>query len=100
MISLYEDTHFTFRFADDRIIPRFHLEGVEAGRQVSVFKIIPTPANACACWRRQPWTRRLGGPGCADHRASGLRRLSSCKRDTNQPGKKVNVSDEIQPYVV
>jgi hypothetical protein len=31
----------TFRFADDRIIPRFHLEGVEAGRQVSVFKINP-----------------------------------------------------------
>lgn len=38
---LYEDPHFTFRFADDRIIPRFHLEGVEAGRQVSVFKIDP-----------------------------------------------------------
>ena len=41
MISLYEDPHFTFRFADDRIIPRFHLEGIEAGRQVSVFKIDP-----------------------------------------------------------
>jgi hypothetical protein len=41
MLPLYEDPHFTFRFADDRIIPRFHLEGVEAGRQVSVFKIDP-----------------------------------------------------------
>ena len=30
------------RFADDRIIPRFHLEGVEAGRHVSVFKIDPS----------------------------------------------------------
>jgi hypothetical protein len=39
MRPLYEDPHFTFRFADDRLIPRFHLEGVEAGRQVSVFKI-------------------------------------------------------------
>ena len=39
MKSLYEDPHFAFRFADDRSIPRFHLEGVEAGRQVSVFKI-------------------------------------------------------------
>jgi len=29
------------RFADDRLIPRFHLEGVEAGRRVSVFKIDP-----------------------------------------------------------
>ena len=39
MRPLYEDPHFAFRFADDRSIPRFHLEGVEAGRQVSVFKI-------------------------------------------------------------
>ena len=41
MISLYKDPHFTFRFADDRIIPRFHLEGIEAGRRVNVFKIDP-----------------------------------------------------------
>ena len=41
MLPLYEDPHFTFRFADDRIIPRFHLEGVEAGRRVSVFRIDP-----------------------------------------------------------
>jgi hypothetical protein len=41
MLPLYEDPHFTFRFADDRMIPRFHLEGVEAGRRVSVFRIDP-----------------------------------------------------------
>jgi hypothetical protein len=41
MTPLYADPWFTFRFADDRIIPRFHLEGVQAGRQVSVFKIEP-----------------------------------------------------------
>jgi hypothetical protein len=41
MIPLYHDPHFTFRFADDRIIPRFHLEGMEAGRRVSVYKINP-----------------------------------------------------------
>jgi hypothetical protein len=41
MIPLHHDPWFTFRFADDRIIPRFHLEGVEAGRSVSVFKIAP-----------------------------------------------------------
>ena len=39
MMPLYEDAWFTFRFAEARIIPRFHLEGVEAGRRVSVFKI-------------------------------------------------------------
>ncbi len=39
MLPLYEDPCFTFRFADDRIISRFHLEGVEAGRRVAVFKI-------------------------------------------------------------
>jgi hypothetical protein len=41
MLPLYHDPHFTFRFAEDRLIPRFHLEGVEAGRRVSVFKIDP-----------------------------------------------------------
>jgi hypothetical protein len=42
MIPLHKDHHFTFRFADDRIIPRFHLEDVEVGRQVEVFKIDAT----------------------------------------------------------
>ena len=39
MIPLHHDPHFTFRFADDRLISRFHLEGVEAGRRVDVFRI-------------------------------------------------------------
>ena len=39
MLPLYEDPCFTFRFAEARIISRFHLEGVEAGRPVSVFKM-------------------------------------------------------------
>ncbi len=39
MIPLFHDPHFTFRFAEGRIIPRFHLEGIEAGRQVAVFQI-------------------------------------------------------------
>jgi hypothetical protein len=41
MIPLHHDPHFTFRFADDRIIPRFHLEGVEAGRRILIFKLDP-----------------------------------------------------------
>ena len=41
MLPLYHDPHFTFRFTDDRLIPRFHLEGVEAGRRVEVFRINP-----------------------------------------------------------
>jgi hypothetical protein len=41
MIPLHHDPYFTFRFADDRIIPRFHLEDVEAGRRVQVFMIDP-----------------------------------------------------------
>ena len=45
MIPLYEDSCFTFRFADDRIIPRFHLDGVEAGRRVSVFWIDPVTSE-------------------------------------------------------
>jgi hypothetical protein len=39
LLPLHHDPHFTFRFADDRIIPRFHLEGIRAGVKVSVFKI-------------------------------------------------------------
>jgi hypothetical protein len=42
MIPLHRDPHFTFRFADDRIIPRFHLEGVETGQRISVFKLDPS----------------------------------------------------------
>jgi hypothetical protein len=41
MTPLYKDPHFTFRFAEDRIIPRFHLDGIEVGRSVKVFKIDP-----------------------------------------------------------
>ena len=41
MLPLHHDPHFTFRFADDRIIPRFHLEGIEAGRLVAVYRIDP-----------------------------------------------------------
>ena len=43
MLPLHHDPHFnfTFRFADDRIIPRFHLEGFGAGHRVDVFRIDP-----------------------------------------------------------
>ena len=41
MLPLYEDPHFVFRFADDRIVPRIHLEGVAAGRRVSLLRIDP-----------------------------------------------------------
>jgi putative acetyltransferase len=41
MLPIHEDPWFTFRFAEDRIIPRFHLEGVPAGQQVAVFRIDP-----------------------------------------------------------
>ncbi len=38
-LPLYEDPCFTFRFAEARSIPRFHLEGIEAGRRVTAFKV-------------------------------------------------------------
>jgi len=41
MRPLHQDPCFTFRFAEDRSIPRFHLEGVEIGRHVSIIKIDP-----------------------------------------------------------
>ena len=39
MLTIHRDRHYTFRFTDDQLIPRFHLEGVEAGQRVSVFWI-------------------------------------------------------------
>jgi hypothetical protein len=39
MTFLYRDPHFTFRFADDRCVPRFHLDGVEPGRPAAVYRI-------------------------------------------------------------
>lgn len=41
MLPIYEEPWFTFRFVDDRIIPRFHLEGVPPGSHISVIKIDP-----------------------------------------------------------
>ena len=41
MIPLHQDPWFTFRFAEDRTIPRFHLEGVPAGQRITVFKVDP-----------------------------------------------------------
>ncbi|MFO0852396.1 MAG: hypothetical protein U0871_28120 [Gemmataceae bacterium] len=41
MLPLHRDPHHTFRFADARIIPRFHLEGVGAGVRVAVYRIHP-----------------------------------------------------------
>ena len=69
MLPLYHDPHFTFRFADDRIIPRFHLEGVDAGRRVSVFRIDPGTQERLGPLATATWARRLGGPHGADHRA-------------------------------
>ena len=41
MIPLHHDQHFTFRFGDARIIPRFHLDGLATGQPVSILKINP-----------------------------------------------------------
>ena len=45
MLPVYQDSWFTFRFAEDRIVPRIHLEGVEKGRRVSIFKIDAETGN-------------------------------------------------------
>lgn len=41
ILPLDEGPCFTFRFPEARIVPRFHLEGVQAGQRVSVFQIDP-----------------------------------------------------------
>jgi hypothetical protein len=64
MIPVHQDPWFTFRFADDRIIPRFHLEGIEAGRKISVFKVDPgtgerPEAGKCELALSLHWTTRV-----------------------------------------
>jgi hypothetical protein len=46
MIRLQADPWFTFRFADDRLIPRFRLEGVPPGVAVRVFRLDPSTGRA------------------------------------------------------
>jgi hypothetical protein len=58
MIPLHRDLHYTFRFADDRLIPRFHLEGVQAGVRVDVFRIDPATGE-----RRGLLTTGVAGDG-------------------------------------
>lgn len=41
MLPLYEEPYFTFRFADDRVVGRFHLGGVGPGRRVRVVRLDP-----------------------------------------------------------
>jgi hypothetical protein len=45
MLPLYRDPHYTFRFADDRLVDRFHLDGVEPGTRVSVFTLDPATGD-------------------------------------------------------
>jgi len=58
MIPLHHEPHFTFWFADDRIIPRFHLEGVEPGRRIAVFRLDPVTGE-----RRKRITTATTGEG-------------------------------------
>ena len=62
MKPLYADPGHTLRFADDRIIPRFHLEGVQGGRQVSVFKLDPGTGARLGLWA----TTTVGEGGWVD----------------------------------
>lgn len=41
MTPLHRDPHYIFRFADDRLIPRFHLDGIEPGRRIAVYRLDP-----------------------------------------------------------
>jgi hypothetical protein len=72
MIPLHHDPHFTVRSADDRIIPRFHLEGIEAGRRVSALKIDADSEERLGLLTTATvGDGGPGGPDGADHRPVG-----------------------------
>jgi hypothetical protein len=52
MIPVYREPWFTFRFAEDRLIDRFHLEGTPAGRIVSLYRIDPQTGDRLALLAR------------------------------------------------
>src|SRR5262249_47834991 len=72
MLPLYHDPHFTFRFADDRLLPPFPPEGGEAGRRGAVIRVgggtgarpgqLTTAAPGGGCWvtLAEPITMRAG----------------------------------------
>jgi hypothetical protein len=62
MLPLYREPHFTFRFGDDRLIPRFHLENLDVGRRVSVFTIDPATGERLVLLM----TARVGEGGWVD----------------------------------
>ncbi len=62
MVPLYEEPWFTFRFVEDRLIPRFHLEGVPPGQPVSVFWMDPSSGKRLELLARA----RVGQGGWVD----------------------------------
>src|SRR5262249_27025664 len=79
MIPLQRDPHFTFRFAEDRAIPRLHLEGAEAGRRVSVaYRATVRQAHPVHPGRREQPSRRLDG---TEEAAKTHRRVAGRNRD-------------------
>ena len=58
VLPLYRDPHFIFRFAEDRLVGRFHLDGVESGTPVSVFALDPATGE-----RREPIAEAVAGDG-------------------------------------
>jgi putative acetyltransferase len=58
MLPLHRDPGFAFRFSEDRLVPRFHLEGVKAGHRVTVFDLDPGTGN-----RREVLAKATAGAG-------------------------------------
>lgn len=56
MLPLYRDPHFTFRFVEDRLVDRFHLDDVEPGTPVYVFDLNPATGE-----RREPIAEAVAG---------------------------------------
>ncbi|VTR97972.1 hypothetical protein [Tuwongella immobilis] len=44
MIPLFSELEFRFRFAEERIVPRFHLEGIAPGVRIAIFALTASDA--------------------------------------------------------
>jgi hypothetical protein len=75
MLPLYHDPHFTFRFAEDRLVGRFHLDDVAPGTPVTVFALDPATGGGPGTGRRGGGRRGRMGQPVRGTRCSGWRRL-------------------------
>ncbi|MFQ3650838.1 MAG: hypothetical protein SNJ75_10935 [Gemmataceae bacterium] len=81
MISLFREPWYRFHFTEDRLVPRFHLEGVPTGIRVRVYQLVqdePGPLIAEGVVGADGWVECL--PALRVQRGEGFLAVPSWER--------------------